>query len=78
MAINRLGSMISIHFGTSQVANYTDATNAQNDRFNALFHHLLKAGVYLPPSAFESWFISQAIDDEDLERLAQGLRTFEG
>ncbi|MGB1281402.1 MAG: glutamate-1-semialdehyde 2,1-aminomutase [Schleiferiaceae bacterium] len=78
VAINRLGSMISIHFGTSRVANYTDATNAQNDRFNALFHHLLKAGVYLPPSAFESWFISQAIDDEDLERLAQGLRTFEG
>ena len=78
VSINRLGSMISIHFGTSKVANYTDATNAHTDRFNALFHHLLKAGIYLPPSAFESWFISQAIDDEDLERLAQGLRTFEG
>ena len=78
VAINRLGSMISIHFGTSKVANYTDATNAHNDRFNALFHHLLKAGIYLPPSAFESWFISQSVGDDDLDRLAQGLSTFEG
>ncbi|HCP41064.1 MAG TPA: glutamate-1-semialdehyde-2,1-aminomutase [Cryomorphaceae bacterium] len=78
VAINRLGSMISIHFGTYGVANYTDATNAQNDRFNALFHHLLKAGIYLPPSAFESWFISRAINDEDLGLLAVGLKSFEG
>jgi len=78
VAINRLGSMISIHFGTDQVANYTDATSAQNDRFNALFHHMIEHGIYLPPSAFESWFISQAINDKDLERLAQGLSTFEG
>jgi len=74
--INRLGSMISIHFGAARVANYTDATNAQNDRFNGLFHHLLKAGVYLPPSAFESWFISNAISEEDLLRLEVGLESF--
>lgn len=74
--INRLGSMISIHFGTARVANYKDATNAQNDRFNGLFHHLLKAGVYLPPSAFESWFVSNAINEEDLLRLEVGLETF--
>ena len=42
--INRLGSMISVHFGTGQVINYNDATKAKNERFNALFHHLLKAG----------------------------------
>ena len=76
--INRLGSMISIHFGTARVANYTDATNAQNDRFNRLFHHLLKAGVYLPPSAFESWFISNAVNEEDLLRLEVGLESFKG
>jgi glutamate-1-semialdehyde 2,1-aminomutase len=74
--INRLGSMISIHFGTARVANYTDATNAQNDRFNRLFHHLLKSGVYLPPSAFESWFISNAVNEEDLLKLEAGLESF--
>ena len=74
--INRLGSMISIHFGTARVANYTDATNAQNDRFNRLFHHLLKSGVYLPPSAFESWFISNAVNEEDLLKLGAGLESF--
>ena len=74
--INRLGSMISIHFGTAQVIDYNDATKAQNDRFNALFHHLLKAGVYLPPSAFESWFVSNVINDEDLLRLQAGLESF--
>lgn len=78
VAINRLGSMISIHFGTSKVANYSDATSAQNDRFNTLFHHLVKAGIYLPPSAFESWFISQAIGKDDLDRLEQGLKRFKG
>ena len=78
VAINRLGSMISIHFGTEQVVNYTAATNAQNDRFNRLFHHLLKAGIYLPPSAFESWFISKAICANDLNRLEKGLQSFEG
>ena len=78
VAINRLGSMISIHFGTEEVANYTDATKAQNDRFNALFHHLLESGIYLPPSAFESWFISQSVSDEDLKRLQAGLQSFEG
>jgi glutamate-1-semialdehyde 2,1-aminomutase len=76
--VNRLGSMISIHFGTARVANYTDATNAQNDRFNRLFHHLLKAGVYLPPRAFESWFISNAVNEEDLLRLEVGLESFKG
>lgn len=76
VAINRLGSMVSIHFGTSRVANYSDATAAQNDRFNALFHHMLQNGVYLPPSAFESWFISQAVSENDLDRLEQALKTF--
>ena len=76
--INRLGSMISIHFGTQRVANYTDASPAQNTRFNALFHHLLQEGIYLPPSAFESWFISQSIGEEDLQRLEHGLQSFEG
>jgi len=74
--INRLGSMISVHFGTGQVINYNDATKAKNERFNALFHHLLKAGVYLPPSAFESWFVSNVINDEDLLRLQAGLESF--
>ncbi len=76
--INRLGSMISIHFGGGQVINYNDAANAENDRFNALFHHLLKVGIYLPPSAFESWFVSNAINDEDLFRLESGLESFKG
>ena len=76
VAINRLGSMISIHFGTSSVTNYSDATAAQNERFNALFHHMLQNGIYLPPSAFESWFISQSVSENDLERLSSALDTF--
>ncbi len=77
VCINRLGSMISIHFGIRCVSNYTEATNADNDRFNSLFHHLLESGIYLPPSAYESWFISQAIDDEDLFRLEKAIQSFE-
>lgn len=76
VAINRVGSMISIHFGTNCVNNLEDATAANNNRFNKLFHHMLKHNIYLPPSAFESWFISQAITEKELNQLENALSTF--
>lgn len=77
VAINRMGSMISIHFGTDKIENYTDATNADNARFNKFFHHMLQHGIYLPPSAFETWFISNSIGAEELAKLKDALAAFE-
>jgi glutamate-1-semialdehyde 2,1-aminomutase len=65
--INRMGSMISVHFSSRPVENFEGALAADNAFFNKFFHGMLRRGVYLPPSAFESWFLSNALSYEDLD-----------
>src|SRR5687768_7649645 len=59
--VNQLGSMISIHFSDHPVVDFTTASSANNERFKHFFHAMLKRGIYLPPSAFESWFLNNAL-----------------
>lgn len=66
--INRLGSMISIHFSDKSVNDFAAAASANNALFNKYFHFMLDNGVYLPPSAFETWFISTALSYADIEQ----------
>lgn len=65
--INRIGSMISIHFSETSVTNFETAANANNDNFKKFFHGMLNEGVYIAPSAFETWFICEALSYEDLD-----------
>lgn len=65
--INRLGSMLSIHFHEEPVTNFDTAVRANNDMFKRFFHGMLNEGIYLPPSAFESWFLNDALTFEDLD-----------
>ncbi len=65
--INSLGSMLSIHFSEQAVTDFASAAAANNARFNKFFHAMLRRGVYLPPSAFETWFISNALSTDDLD-----------
>ena len=65
--INQLGSMISIHFSDTPVTNFATAAAANNDRFKQFFHAMLQRGIYLPPSAFESWFLNNVLSKEDLD-----------
>lgn len=74
--INRYGSMLSIHFSEKPVQNFNDAAAANNALFNRLFHYLLDNGVYLPPSAYESWFISQALTYDDIKYTADVVSMF--
>ncbi|MFT3749012.1 MAG: glutamate-1-semialdehyde 2,1-aminomutase [Agriterribacter sp.] len=74
--INRLGSMISIHFSEHVVKDFNSAAKADIETFNKFFHHMLDSGVYLPPSAFETWFISNAISYQDLDRTIQAASRF--
>lgn len=69
--INRLGSMISVHFSERPVNNFADAAAADNATFNRFFHEMLKRGVYLPPSAYETWFVCDALSDEDIRHTIQ-------
>lgn len=66
--INRLGSMISVHFSNKPVTNFETAAAANNDLFKKYFHAMLKRGIYLPPSPFESWFLNNAITYADLDK----------
>lgn len=75
-AINRTGSMISVHFSDKPVTNFADAAAANNERFNRYFHHMLDAGIYLPPSAFETWFISNALEQADLDHTIKATADF--
>ncbi len=65
--INHLGTMISVHFSDKPVIDFASAASANNALFNKFFHALLNRGVYLPPSAFETWFLSNALTKEDLD-----------
>ncbi|MBN3932759.1 glutamate-1-semialdehyde 2,1-aminomutase [Streptomyces verrucosisporus] len=67
------GNMFSVFFTGEDVADYDAARRQESFRFTAFFHEMLARGVYLPPSAFESWFVSTAHDDRAVERIAAAL-----
>lgn len=69
--INSLGSMISVHFSAQPVTNFASAAAANNKLFSQFFHAMLNKGVYLPPSAFESWFLNNALSYADLDFTIQ-------
>ncbi len=74
--INRFGSMISVHFANADVVDFTTAAEANISRFNQLFHFMLESGIYLPPSAFESWFLNNALTYADLDKTIATLNDF--
>lgn len=65
--INRVGSMISVHFDANPVYDFNTAKNGDNETFKKFFHGLLNRGVYIAPSAYETWFITEALSYEDLD-----------
>ena len=65
--INRVGSMISVHFDANPVVDFKTAKNGDNETFKKFFHGLLNEGVYIAPSAYESWFITDALTYNDLD-----------
>ena len=65
--VNRVGSMISVHFDAAPVIDFQTAKNGDNESFKKFFHGLLNEGVYIAPSAYETWFITDALTYEDLD-----------
>lgn len=74
--INRLGSMISVHFSDKPVNNFAAAAAADNAKFNRFFHAMLNDGIYLPPSAYETWFISNALSTEDINETIEAAKRY--
>lgn len=66
-SINRVGSMISVFFDDREVYDFDTAGYGNNDVFKTFFHGMLKEGVHLAPSSYETWFITDALSYEDLD-----------
>ena len=71
--ISRAGNMFSVFFSDEPVVDFASARATDTWRFPAFFHGLLDAGVYAPPSAFEAWFVSAALDDDAFDHIAAAL-----
>ena len=72
--INQFGSMISVHFSDHPVIDFASASSAHNELFKKYFHAMLQRGIYLPPSAFESWFLNNALTKEDLDKTIEATK----
>ncbi|WP_329089034.1 MULTISPECIES: glutamate-1-semialdehyde 2,1-aminomutase [unclassified Streptosporangium] len=71
--LQRAGSLFSIFFTDERVTDFAAAQKQDTAAYRAFFHAMLDQGVYLPPSAYEAWFLSSAHDDEALSRIAEAL-----
>ncbi|MFE1766634.1 glutamate-1-semialdehyde 2,1-aminomutase [Streptomyces angustmyceticus] len=71
--VQAAGNMFTVFFTDAEVTDYDAAKAQESFRFTAFFHSMLSQGVYLPPSAFESWFLSTAHDAAAVERIAAAL-----
>ena len=78
VTINRAGSMFSVFFAGGPIRNFSDASTADHERYARLFHHLLDAGVYLPPSGYELWTLSTTHGPEETERILGAVSSFRG
>lgn len=74
--INHVGSMLSVHLCEEPVTDFDSAKSGDNDDFKTLFHHMLSQGIYLPPSAYESWFLCACLDDSTHNRTIEAFRSF--
>ncbi len=75
--INRKGSMMSVFFHIAAVSDFDEAQRANHSLFNNFFHHMLKNGIYLPPSGYETYFISDAVKEEEINRTLEAVQSFE-
>lgn len=73
--INRVGSMITLFLGVSQVRNFDEAKKADNQYFKDFFRGMLKQGIYLPPSSYESWFVSTAHGEKEIAKTIEAARS---
>jgi glutamate-1-semialdehyde 2,1-aminomutase len=67
------GNLFSVFFADAPVTDFAGAQACATWRYKPFFHAMLDAGVYLPPSAFEAWFVNAAMDDGALARIADAL-----
>lgn len=73
LVVNRFGSMINPFFTKSDVTNFEQAQTSDTQKFAVFFWEMIKNGVFLPPSQFEAWFLSSALNEKDLEKVSKAI-----
>lgn len=68
----QLGGMMCLYFQEDFVTNFDDAKKSNLEHFKKFFHGMLNEGVYLPPSQYESWFISTALGEQEIDKIVNG------
>jgi glutamate-1-semialdehyde 2,1-aminomutase len=71
--VQAAGTMFSVFFAEGAVRDFEDASRTDSSAYAAFFHAMLDAGVYLPPSAYEAWFLSAAHDDRAVQTVLDAL-----
>lgn len=71
--VQSAGTMFSVFFAEGPVRDFTDASRTDSTAYGAFFHRMLDAGVYLPPSAYEAWFLSAAHDERAVQTILDAL-----
>jgi glutamate-1-semialdehyde 2,1-aminomutase len=75
VTINQIGSMMTVFFTTGPVTNFDQAKASDTKRYSKFFHGMLAQGIFIPPSAFETWFLSTAHEQEHLEQTCKAFDT---
>ena len=75
LVVNRVGSMLCPYLSERPVANFADVMASDREHWNRFFHSMLGAGVFLPPSPFEAWFLSTAHDDDAVDHVVEAARS---
>jgi glutamate-1-semialdehyde 2,1-aminomutase len=71
--VQSAGTMFSVFFADGPVRDFDDAQRQDTAAFAAFFHAMLDRGVYLPPSAYETWFVSAAHDERAVDQVLDAL-----
>jgi glutamate-1-semialdehyde 2,1-aminomutase len=72
-AVQSAGTLFSVFFADGPIRDYDDAQRQDTTAYAAFFHAMLDRGVYLPPSAYEAWFVSSAHDDQAVQTILEAL-----
>ncbi len=73
LQVNRFGSMINAFFTAEQVRDFATAQTSDTEKFKVFFWNMMERGVFLPPSQFEAWFLSTAIDENDMKTIERAI-----
>jgi len=73
LVVNRFGSMINPFFTKTEVVDFKTAQTSDTKKFGIFFWELIKNGVFLPPSQFESWFLSSALSEEAIKKTEKAI-----